>query len=128
MGRLILAVFCLAALVGCATSVEMTEEGKKDLKQFQRGAIEDRPTMAEKYEAEEDYKRWEAQINAKQIEKGMSKNAVLMSWGRPNGVEASQDGQTEKWFYRRSYDRSYTLFFQGDELESWRTRKFDRSR
>jgi hypothetical protein len=106
----------------------MTEEEKKDVKQFRRGATEDRAAIAEKYEAEEDYKRWEDEINAKQVEKGMSKSAVLMSWGRPNGVEVSEDGQREKWFYRRSYDWSYTLFFQGDKLESWRSRKFDRSR
>ena len=33
MGRLILVIFCLAALVGCATSVEMTEEEKGQMKE-----------------------------------------------------------------------------------------------
>lgn len=118
----------LAVLFGCATRPEMTSEQKKDLKTFQRVPEEERVKIAAKHGAEDDLKQWEDQINRQQIAKGMSKAAVLMAWGSPNHTEPSKDGSTEKWFYRRSYDRGYTLLFRGDTLESWQTRKYDRSR
>jgi outer membrane protein assembly factor BamE (lipoprotein component of BamABCDE complex) len=127
MKRLILVGLCLAVLVGCA-STGMTPEQKQDVKKLQKGSEEERAEIAKKYDADEDLKQWEDQINAKELAKGMPKSAVLMAFGTPNLTEASDDGRTEKWFYRRHYDRSYTLYFKDNKLERWQARKYDRSR
>jgi hypothetical protein len=117
---------CLAMMVGCA-STNLTEEEKEDVRRFRKGSEEERLEIARKYDAEEDLKQWEGQIKAKQIAKGMPRGAVLMAWGMPRLTEESEDGRTEKWFYRRVYEYSYTLYFKDGKLESWYRRKYQKA-
>jgi len=127
MRKLILASLCVLMLLGCATTIEMTDEEKQDLRSFQKGSAEERTEIAKQYGIKEDLKKWETEINQKQIAKGMPKSAVLMSWGKPTLTEVSEDGRSEKWFYQRDFYRNYTLFFRDDKLERWRIRKRQRS-
>jgi hypothetical protein len=126
MKRWILSGLCLSFLLGCP-STQITKEQQQDVRAFRRGSEQERLEIAKKYDAEEEFKKWEAQIETKEIAEGMPRGAVLMSWGNPKFTEVSKDGRTEKWFYRWIYDESYTLYFKDGKLESWSKRKYQRS-